>query len=40
MYDLLVKGKKLTKAEEQSVKLAAKNLYKKLTSERDELFFL
>ena len=37
MYDLLVKGKKLTKAEEQSVKLAAKNLYKKLTSERDEL---
>ena len=37
MYDLLVNGKKLTKAEEQSVKLAAKNLYKKLTSERDEL---
>jgi type I restriction enzyme R subunit len=37
VYDLLVRGKKLTKAEEQKVKLAAKNLYKKLTTERDEL---
>ena len=37
MFDLLVKGKKLTKAEEQMVKLGAKNLYKKLTTEREEL---
>lgn len=37
VYDLLVRGKKLTKAEEQKVKLAAKNLYKKLTTEREEL---
>jgi len=37
MFDLLVKGKKLTKAEEQRVKLAAKNLYTKLTTERDDL---
>jgi len=37
MYDLLIKGKKLSKAEEQKVKLAAKNLYKKLTIERDNL---
>lgn len=37
MFDLLVKGKKLTKAEEQRVKLAAKNLYTKLTTEREEL---
>ena len=37
MFDLLVKGKKLTKAEEQKVKLASKNLYKKLTEEREEL---
>ena len=37
MYDLLIKGKKLSKAEEQKVKLAAKNLYKKLTTERENL---
>ena len=37
VYDLLVRGKKLTKAEEQKVKLAAKNLFKKLTAEKDEL---
>ena len=37
MFDLLVKGKKLTKTEEQMVKLGAKNLYKKLTTEREEL---
>lgn len=37
MYDLLIAGKKLTKAEEQSVKLAAKNLYKKLSDNRSEL---
>lgn len=37
IYDLLVKGKKLTQAEEQKVKLAAKNLYNKLTIDKDEL---
>jgi len=37
VYDLLVRGKTLTKAEEQKVKLAAKNLYLKLTTEKDEL---
>ncbi len=37
LYDLLIKGKKLTKAEEQKVKLAAKELFKKLTSEKTEL---
>jgi type I restriction enzyme R subunit len=37
IFDLLVKDKKLTKAEEQKVKLAAKNLYIKLTTERDNL---
>lgn len=37
LYDLLVKDKKLTKEEEQKVKLAAKNLFEKLTKERDEL---
>ena len=38
LYDLLVKGKKLTKAEEQKVKLAAKSIFKKLTEEKAELF--
>lgn len=38
MYDLLSKGRDLTKDEEQSVKLASKNLFKKLTSERNDLF--
>lgn len=37
LYDLLVKDKKLTSDEEQKVKLAAKNLFEKLTKERDEL---
>lgn len=37
VYDLLIKGKKLTKTEEQKVKLAAKNLYKKLTEEKATL---
>lgn len=40
IYDLLIKGKKLTKSEEQMVKLAAKNLYKKLTTEKDELLIV
>ena len=34
IFDLLIAGKKLTKAEEQKVKLSAKNLYKKLTEEK------
>ena len=37
IYDLLVAGKKLTKDEEQRVKLSAKNLYKKLTEAKKEL---
>lgn len=38
IYDLLlVKGKNLTKDETQKVKLAAKNLYKKLVDNRDSL---
>ena len=37
LYDLLIKGKKLTNAQEQAVKLAAKALFKKLTSEKTEL---
>ena len=37
IYDLLTAGKKLTKAEEQKVKLSAKNLFKKLTEEKQEL---
>ncbi|MBQ7204146.1 MAG: type I restriction endonuclease subunit R [Eubacterium sp.] len=37
LYDLLIKGKKLTKAQEQAVKLAAKELFKKLTSEKTDL---
>ena len=37
IYDLLVQGKKLTKADEQKVILAAKNLYHKLLSERKNL---
>ena len=37
MYDLLIAGKKLTQAEEQKVKLAAKNLFKKLSENRDSL---
>lgn len=37
MYDLLIKGRRLTKDEEQRVKLAAKSLYKKLTEEKAQL---
>lgn len=37
MYDLLIAGKKLTKAEEQKVKLAAKNLFKKLSENKKSL---
>ena len=35
IYDLLIQDKKLTQAEEQKVKLAAKNLYQKLLAEKD-----
>ncbi len=37
LYDLLIKGKKLTKKEEQAVKLAAKDLYTKLYESRKEI---
>ena len=37
IFDLLIKDRKLTKAEEQKVKLAAKNLYKKLLEEKDKV---
>ncbi len=37
VYDLLVRGKKLTEAELQKVKLAAKNLFKKLSCDKAEL---
>ena len=37
LYDLLIKGKKLSQAEEQKVKLAAKNLFKKLTTDKKTL---
>lgn len=38
IYDLLIKGKKLTKAEEQKVILSAKELFKKLSENRNNLF--
>ncbi len=38
IFDLLTKGKKLTKAEEQKVILSAKNLFKKLNENRSNLF--
>lgn len=37
IFDLLIAGKKLTKDEEQKVKLSAKNLYKKLFDNRNNL---
>ena len=37
IFDLLIAGKKLTKAEEQMVKLSAKNLFKKLSEQKEEL---
>lgn len=40
MYDMLIRDRKLTKEEEQRVKLAAKNLYKKLTADREKLLVL
>ena len=40
IYDLLTKGKKLTKAEEQKVILASKHLFQKLSSERENLLVI
>ena len=37
IYDMLISGRKLTKAEEQKVILASKNLYKKLLEEKDKV---
>jgi len=37
MYDMLIAGKRLTVAEEQKVKLAAKNLFKKLSENKKTL---
>ena len=37
IYDLLTIGKKLSQADEQRVKLSAKNLYKKLSENRKNL---
>ena len=37
IFDLLIAGKKLTKADEQKVKLSAKNLFRKLSEEKPEL---
>ena len=37
IYDLLTAGKKLSQADEQKVKLSAKNLFKKLTEKKAEL---
>ena len=38
IFDLLIKGKSLTKTEEQKVILSAKNLFKKLNENRNSLF--
>ena len=40
IYDLLVKDKKLTKAEEQKVILAAKNLYLRLKENKAQVMVL
>ncbi len=37
IYDLLIQGRKLTREEEQKVKLAAKNLYTRLTAEKSDI---
>lgn len=37
VFDLLIAGKKLTKADEQKVKLSAKNLFRKLSEKKPEL---
>ena len=40
IFDLLIAGKKVTKDEEQKVKLSAKNLYKKLVDNRNNLLVI
>ena len=40
LYDLLIRGRKLTKEEEIKVKLAAKKLFQKLTDERESLLII
>lgn len=40
IFDLLIKDRNLTKKEEQKVKLAAKNLYKKLTEEKKNVMVI
>lgn len=40
IFDLLCQGRKLTKAEEQKVVLAAKNLYQKLVAEKDKVMVI
>lgn len=40
IYDLLVKGKKLSKQDEQKVKLASKNLYNKISENRKNLLIV
>lgn len=40
IYDLLIKDRKLTKAEEQKVILAAKNLYHKLVAEKERIMVI
>jgi len=40
IYDLLVKDRKLTKAEEEKVILASKNLYNRLMEKRDKLMMV
>ena len=40
MYDLLSKGRHLTKTDEQKVKLAAKNLFQKLSANKKDLFIV
>ena len=40
IYDLLIKDRKLTKAEEQKVILASKNLYHKLLAEKDSVMVI
>ena len=37
IFDLLIKDRKLMQKEEQKVKLAAKNLYKKLSEEKNNV---
>lgn len=40
IYDLLIKGKELSKKDEQKVKLAAKNLFNKLTADKKTLLVI